>query len=221
MNRRRFLTLAAAACAADSARADTDLTPVRKWIERQAALKTLRASFRQLRFLKSVRKPLESAGKIWYAAPGSIRWESGDPPKIIAAVKTGGNLTVLHVGKRRAEVITAAQMKEKSDSQGIAFLESGFPGSMAEFQRRFAITAVERAGSYHRVDATLAEGANPVVRKFSFFILDSAWTLGGLHFQFRDGSRAEITFSDVVENAEIPPGCFDADLTGYAVETSG
>jgi outer membrane lipoprotein-sorting protein len=213
-----ILALAAALCAAPAAAAAPDLAPVKKWIERQAKIKTLHATFKQERHLKTVKKPLESTGGIWFQAPGSIRWQSGDPPKVIAIIKAGGDLTIQHTDKKKAEVLTRKELEEKSDGMGVAFLESGFPRSLEEFQKRFEVTSVEKSGDYYQVEAKLAEGANPVLRKTVFFIHDGTWTLGGMHFYFRDGSRVESTFSGVEENKPIPASLFAPNLEGYSVK---
>ena len=206
------MALSAAAIAAP------DLTPVKKWVERQSGIKTLQAKFSQSRQLKTVKKPLQSSGRIWYSAPGSIRWQSGDPAKTIAIVKPGGDLTVLHADKGEAEIFTRKDLEERSDGMGVAFLESGFPRNFEEFTKRFEVTEVEKTGDYYQVDARLAEGANPVLRKMVFFVHDGSWMLGGIHFYFRDGSRVESTFSEITENKPIDGALFTPDLKGYKVK---
>lgn len=215
---RRFFLFVAAAAALPAAEKAADLTPVEKWISRQAKVKSLAAEFKQSRVLKTVKKPLESTGRFWFAAPNSIRWQSGDPPKIIAAVKNGGDLTVLHVDKHEAEVFSRQQLNEKADGQGIAFLDSGFPKSFEEFQKRFQVTDVEKVGAYFKVQAKLAGTGNPILRKVEFYIQDGTWMLGGLHFHFRDGSRVETTFTRVMENQGMPDSQFTLDLTGCTVK---
>jgi outer membrane lipoprotein-sorting protein len=195
-----------------------DLTPVKKWVEHTATLKTFRANFTQLRFLRTVRKPLESSGTISFAAPGSIRWEAGAPVNMIATVKSGGSLTIQHPDKHEAEVITRTMLEEKSDGQGLALLESGFPQSFAEFQKKFEITGITKAGEVWQVEAKLIGSSGGAVRKLIFLIQDGAFTLNGLQFFFRDGSRVESNFTKFVENAALPKDCFVPDLKGYTVK---
>ncbi len=195
-----------------------DLTPVKKWVEHTAGLKTFRASFTQLRFLRTVRKPLESAGIIMFAAPGSIRWEAGAPVNMIATVKSGGSLTIQHPDKKEAEVITRAMLEEKSDGQALALVESGFPQSFAEFQKKFEVTGISKVGEVWQVEAKLAGSSGGAVRKLVFLIQDGAFTLNGLQFFFRDGSRVESTFTKFTENGALPKDCFVPDLKGYQMK---
>jgi outer membrane lipoprotein-sorting protein len=200
-----------------------DMTPVNKWVEHTAKLKTFSANFTQQRFLRTVRKPLESQGTIAFAAPGSVRWEARGQVNMIATVKAGGDLTIQHPNKehpeeQKAEVITRAMLQEKGDGQGLALLESGFPQSMAEFQKKFDVTKVEKQGDFWQVDAKLIGGASKAVTKVVFQIQDGAFTLSGLQFHFRDTSRVESRFTTFIENPKLPKDCFVPDLTGYKLK---
>lgn len=198
-----------------SVAADIDLAPVKQWVERTSKLKTFTASFTQLRFLKTVRKPLESSGTISFAAPDSIRWQSA---KLIATMKSGDNLTIQRPEKMEAEVIGHSQLQQKADDHGVAFLESGFPRSFEEFQKKFTVTAVTKNGAMWQVETKLAEGSNPIVRKFILLIHDGSFTLGGLQFFFRDGSRIESTFTNLKENPPLAADYFKPDLKGYTIK---
>jgi outer membrane lipoprotein-sorting protein len=213
-----ILTGAFFATAASAAADDIDMTPVKKWVERQSKIKTLVVDFTQKRYLKTVKKPLETSGKFFFAAPGSIRWQSGDPPKVIATVKKDGDLTVLHLDKKEAEVMTRQQLNDKTDGQGVAFLESGFPRDLDSFLQRFEVTSVAKDHDYFRVEAKFANSSNAIVRKFVFLIHEGTWILGGLQFHFRDGSRVESTFTKFVENQPVADSQFTPDLAGFAIK---
>ena len=210
-----FLLMSLILGVGSSVAADLDLAPVKQWVERTSKLKTFTASFTQLRYLKTVRKPLESSGTISFAAPDSIRWQSA---KLIATMKSGDSLTIQRPEKMEAEVIAHSQLQQKADDHGVAFLESGFPRSFEEFQKKFTITAVTKNGAMWQVETKLAEGSNPIVRKFILLIHDGSFTLGGLQFFFRDGSRIESTFTNLKENPGLPADCFKPDLKGYTVK---
>jgi outer membrane lipoprotein-sorting protein len=191
---------------------------VKKWVEHTSKLKTFSASFTQFRFLRTVRKPLESSGTITFAAPGSIRWEAGAPVNMIATIKAGGDLIIQHPDKKHAEVISRAKLEEKSDGQGLALLESGFPQSFDDFQKKFEVMNIVKVGEVWKVDAKLAGGASATVRKLVFLIQDGAFTLNGLQFYFRDGSHVESNFTKFTENAALPKDAFVPDLKGYEVK---
>lgn len=198
-----------------------DLTPVKKWIAQSADLKTFTASFHQLRYLKTVRKPLESTGTITYAAPDSFRWQSGEPAKMIATLKSGGDLTLQNPEKKEAEVITRKQLEEKADGQGLAFIESGFPKSYEEFSKKFEISAISKEGATYNVETKLAEGSSMIIRKMVLSIAEPDYALTGIQFFFRDGSRVESTFTSLKKNPAISKDAFTPDLSGYAVKKGG
>lgn len=194
---------------------EIDLSPVKQWVERTSKLKTFSANFTQLRYLKTVRKPLESTGTISFAAPDNIRWQSA---KLIATMKSGGDLTIQHPDKKEAEVLASSQLHEKADDHGVAFLESGFPRSFEDFRKKFEILAVTKSGANWQVETRLAQSSNPIVRKLVLLIQDGSFTLAGLQFFFRDGSRIESSFSNLQSNPTLPKDCFTPDLTGYTVK---
>ena len=201
--------------------AETDLTPVKKWVERTAKLKSFSANFLQRRYLKTVRKPLESTGTIQFVAPESFRWQAGNPATLIATAKTGGDLTIQRPQKKEAEVITHQQLQEKADGQGISLLESGFPRSFEEFQKKFEILSLTKSETTWSLEVKLAQASNAVVRKIVILFQDGSFTLSGLQLFFRDGSRIESYFTESKENPTLGKELFVPDLTGYAVKKGG
>lgn len=195
-----------------------DLTPVKKWVEHSASLKSLTVSFHQLRYLKTVTKPLASTGTIHFLAPDSFRLQSGEPAKLILTSKSGGNLTIQRPEKMEAEVFTREQVEAKADGHGLAFIESGFPRSMEAFQKRYEVTALTKQGSHWNVETKLINTSSKVVRKLVLIIADGRPTLSGLQIFFQDGTRMESTFSNHKENAGLNDALFVPNLTGYTIK---
>jgi outer membrane lipoprotein-sorting protein len=190
---------------------------LKTWITRSAKIQTAKAEFKQLRYLKTVRKPLESAGTVYFSAPGSIRWSSGD--KMIATIQPGKPLTIQHVEKKEAEVYTREMLEQKSGGQGLTLLESGFPRSLEGFQKQFKVLSTEKLdGGYVKFECELAGKTNPIIRKLVFFIKEQDGILGALHFYLRDGSRIENSFTQLTENPKLDDKLFTPDLTGYTVK---
>lgn len=195
-----------------------DLTPVKKWVERSASLKTLTVSFYQSRHLKAVTKPLTSTGTIHFQAPDTFRLQSGDPAKLILTSNSGGNLTIQRPEKMVAEVFTREQVQAKSDGHGLAFIESGFPRSMEAFQKRYEITAITKIENDWYVEAKPANTSSKVVSKLVLIIADRSAMLSGLRIFFKDDTWMESTFSNHKENAGLSDALFVPNLTGYTIK---
>ena len=54
------------------------------WLAQQAQAKTWSADVVQIRKLKSLVRPLESRGRVWFRQPNRFRWQLGEPPRTIA-----------------------------------------------------------------------------------------------------------------------------------------
>lgn len=196
-----------------------DLTPVKEWIARSGKIKSLIADFKQERQLRTVKKPLESTGRVWIEVGGPFRWQVGDPPKVVAVLGTGGEFTLLNESKKTAEVIPAESLEKDPAGQSLAFLKAGFPGSLEEFQKKFEVREIVREGDWDRVELKPVGGGNSLaVLKMLLYLHHDRHTLGSIHVYLRDGSRISTTFTAIQENPEIPASRFTVDLTGYGVK---
>lgn len=208
--------LAAASCA--SAAAPPDLAPVEEWIRKQADVRTIVADFRQERHVRTVRKPLVSTGRLWLTAGGPFRWQTGDPPALIAILNAAGEFTVVRPEKKEASVISREALEREEAARGLAFLHAGFPRSLDEFRRQFSIDSVTPAGDYDKVEGRPAgAGSASGVRKMVLYLHRPTRKLTSMQIHFRDGSWISNTFTGIQENAAIPPAQFEIDLSGYEV----
>lgn len=199
-----------------------DLAPVRRWITRQAKVKTLTADFRQERHLRTVRKPLVSEGKFWFTAGdggGAFRWQAGEPPKLIAILTPDREFCLMEPEKKEAQVFSRETVERDSGAQGLNFLKAGFAASLEELREQFQITEVAPEGEFWRVELKPARGGDRVVvRRMTLFLLRDGDTLTAMRLYFRDGSWMENAFTRFQENPAIPAELFRPDLTGYAVK---
>jgi outer membrane lipoprotein-sorting protein len=200
-----------------AAGAEPDMTPVRQWIEHAKAVKSVVVEFTQERHLRAVTKPLVSMGRMWFKAPGALRWQAGDPPKMIALQRArGGDFTVLEPKKREARIFSAAALKDKGGP--LAFIEAGFPTSLESFQKTFRIEEVSRHDGRVEISGRLNDRRLSVaVLKIVFVIEPPAQRLRTLEIWFRDGSRIVNRFSKVTEDAEVPDTLFVESLDGWKV----
>jgi hypothetical protein len=194
-----------------------DLVPVEKWIARAAGVKTVVAEFRQERQLRTLKKPLETTGKVWVSLlDGGLRMETGVPARVIAVLPPKGDLTLLDVEKKEAQIVPRAGLERERAGQALSFVMAGFPKDLASFQERFEITAVVPEQEWHRIELKpRGAGKSIAVLKVILMVEQSSHKLAALHVMLRDGSRIGQTFTDVRENAAIQPSIFAVDTAGY------
>lgn len=192
---------------------------VEKWVKRSAGVKTLVAAFRHERKLMTMRKPLESVGKLWYSAErGAFRLDSGDPVKFVAVVRGSGELTVMFPEKKEAEVMSGEAVERSELGQAMRFLTAGFPDSMETLRKRFEIVSVTAEGEWHRIELKPA-GAVPGATVSGLYVQveTATGTPGAVHLNLRDGTRISNVFTKLEENVEIAAERFEPVLEGYKV----
>lgn len=201
------------------AQAGPDLTPVKAWIAKQAGIKSLIVDIRQERHLRTVKKPLESAGRFWFVQGGAFRWQAGDPPKLVAVMTPAEEFSVIYPAKKTAEVFSKAALEREDAGQGIAFLRAGFPASLEEFLQRFEVTEIKSVDGWDQVEVKPAgAGSSFAVRKMVLTLNQKTNRLGAMQIHLRDGSWINNTVTDIKENPEIPESQFRYDLTGFEVK---
>lgn len=196
-----------------------DLAPVKAWIAQQAAVRSLIVDIKQERHLRTVKKPLESAGRFHFVQGGAFRWQAGDPPKLVAIMKTEGEFSVIYPAKKTAEVFSKASVDREDAGQGIVFLRAGFPESLEDFLERFEVISIKSAAGWDSVEVKPAGAASAfAVRKLVFSLNQQTHRLGAMQIHLRDGSWVNNTVTSIKENATIPASQFTYDLSGYEVK---
>lgn len=194
-----------------------DLAPVKKWIARQDDFRSVQADFTQTRALRALRSPVTTPGRIWFAAPHSLRWELGDPAKTIV-LRKADVYWLIQPAKKKAQRLSAASVGPEGGARGFAMMEFPLARDYAEFQRKFDILAVRTTGPRCQLEILPRD---PQARKFlSALRLEFDTATGHLHsFEMttRDGSAMRNEFSNVRTNQKFDRRIFDHDLTGYDV----
>ena len=205
------------ACSASAADPDMDL--VKRWLTKQAGAKAVAIDFTQTRELRSLKRPIEVEGKLWFKAPGSFRWELGQPARTIALQSAGDDMLVVEPAKKRAKRFTKESLLEKGRGRGVGFLGAGLPRGIEAFTAQFTITATQRKGELYHIEARLNnKRAALVLRKIVFFVDAGSLESRGFYLRFRDASSITTTFNKIVKNPSIPTSTFTFDLTGFDVK---
>lgn len=193
-----------------------DDAPVRGWIAKARSLRSIATEFRQERHLRAVTKPLVTAGRVWYRADGALRWELGDPPKLIALRPTAGaDVKVIEPAAKSVRTFSADEAGTKAGALGL--LDAGFPESYEAFDRRFRLDGIERdEGGSWRVTTQVRDTALAAAVQRMVFIIEAATShLQGLEVWLRDGSRIVNQFSNLRENAPVPDSLFQLATDGF------
>jgi outer membrane lipoprotein-sorting protein len=217
--RRSATVLVALALATGLPGAEPDLAPVSRWIDHARSLKALEVEFTQERHLRAVTRPLVSTGRVWFKAPGALRWQVGDPPKLVALQRSrGGEFTVLDMRTHEARVHPGGSLGDRSGS--FAFLEASFPASLEEFQKTFRIDRVEPSedGLIRVTGGVRNRRLDLAVLKVVFVIHPGSQHLRSVEIWFHDGSRIINRFTKVTENPEVPDRFFAESLEGWKVD---
>lgn len=199
-----------------------DLAPVRQWIERASQVKSLSVDFVQERYLKSVTRPLITPGRMYFKAPGSLRWQLGEPPKLIALQEErGGEFFLLEPREKKGQRFAGGSAGDAGrQSPARAILEASFPTTLEAFQERCRVTAVNHRDGSVIVEARLNDRRLSVaVMAIRFVIEEETSMLQRFEIDFRDASRIVTKFVRVEPNAKVPAEAFRESLEGYAIET--
>ena len=211
-----FLTLLLAATSALAADKAPDLAPLKKWIARQDDFRSVAADFTQTRSLRVLRDPVARPGRLWFATPGSFRWELGTPAKTIV-LRRGDSVLIITPEKKKAERRAASDAAEKTG--GMAMMRFPIAKDFADFQRQFEILA--STASERRCEVEVVP-RDPQARKFMTVMKIAFDTVTGhmLAFEmvFKDGSSLRNEFTNVRVNQKIEREQFDYDLTGFEVK---
>jgi len=183
-----------------------------RWLDQQSAIRTLSASFEEIRSLKGLKEPLRSYGKMWYQAPGKFRWQLGEPPRSI----------LLRDGER-VQWVDMKKMRMRDVSKGMGEGGIGFVPVLLgreEFYRRFEVASIKKEGKNYQVEARpTSKRLSAGMERLVFAFGEGKEDLNFFEIWFRDGSMVRNAFSNIVRDKPIPESVFRIDLKEFHHET--
>jgi len=198
--------------------AQPDTTLLGQWIEGQQQLKSLEIDFRQERQLKGLRRPVVSEGRIWLDRAERMRWQVGDPPRQIAIYRDR-EAFVIQPSKKLVQHRKLGDESNRQTEAEAAFLETGMPRSLADFEKFFIILATNEDGANQRVRLRPRDGrASAAVTHIDLLLDRGRKVLAGYDVSFRDGSEIRTRFLRIRNNPPLDESLFQPDLEGYKVE---
>jgi len=221
VNRKILLTLALC-CLAVVAHAESENTPLRAWLEHQAAIKTWQAEVTQIRHIKNLAQPLKNEGKLWFIQPNQFRWQLGEPARTLA-IRDGKQLLIVYPRLKQAERFPFDDVKDPAMKQALLLLEVGFPSNAETFFSRYELlseqTALdEQEKPYHQFELQpRATGARKLLEKLVLEVTDESQELRATQLFFTDGSSMRNEFYKQQYNQKFDPSILSEDLTGYDI----
>ena len=190
---------------------------LRAWLDQQAQVKTWSADVTQTRKLKSLTRPLESPGKVWFVHPNRFRWQLGEPPRTIA-VRSENELLVLHPRLEQAERYSLGDDLDPAWRQALALLDVGFPSDRDEFYAQYEPLSATRKGDvWHLVLRPAAQEARRLIEQVRFEVVAEDYILRATELVFPDGSTMRNEFHEHQLNPELDEKLFEVDLSGFEV----
>jgi len=189
-----------------------------RWISAQTNLHTWTADCTQTRSLKVLSQPLVAGGKVWVSVPDRFRWELGQPAQTVV-LRQPDHLLIIYPRLKRVEKYPLRGVQPGPWKDALALLEASFPRSRADLESRFRVSSVIETNSM--IQVTL-QPRSASARKFMAEIQVNVNTNGfsplATELRFSDGSSMRNDFTNVMVNAPLEPGLFDAKLDpGFTV----
>ena len=215
---RAFSILFLCLFAASSFAAETlDLAPLKQWIARQSEVRTVQADFTQTRSFHALKDPLTSPGRIYFSAPGSFRWEVGDPAKTIV-LRKGEFAYLVQPFKKRAQRFSAAELGKPGGANSLPMINFPLAKNYEDFERQFAVQSISVKGTDCHVELQPKDAQSQRFLDSLTLVFNTAnGYLIAFEARTHDGSTMRNDFSNVRFNEKLDPRMFDYDLTGFDV----
>lgn len=208
-----FLLLASTPLAAEDAE-----HLVERWLAKQAEVKTWSAEVTQKRKLRSLARPIESKGEVFFAQPNRFRWQLGTPPRTIA-VRTEGELLVAYPRLKQLERYPMTGELDPSWQQVLALLEVGFPSDVKTFNAAYEVVSAEAIDAGFRlVLRPASKEARRLIETVRLELSGEDFELLSTELEFPDGSTLRNDFSAQRRNPELDESVFAIeDVESYDV----
>lgn len=188
-----------------------------QWLNKQAAINTWTADVVQTRKIKSLVRPLESQGQVWFVQPNQFRWQLGSPPRTIA-VRTQQELQIIYPMLKQMERYPFDNITNPAMQQALALLEVGFPTDPEYFHARYELLSVNSTGEVRLFELQPKdEQARRLLAKVRLNVSSNDFTLLATELEFPDGSTMRNAFSNHRLNVKIDASLFQIDAMDYQV----
>lgn len=204
-------------CLVFSVEATEDDILLDKWLAKQAAIKTWTANVVQTRKIKSLVRPLESQGQVWFVQPNQFRWQLGSPPRTIA-VRTQQELQIIYPKLKQMERYPFDNITDPAMQQALALLEVGFPTHPEHFRARYELISITTSGDVYQFELQPRDKqARRLLTRVRMDASSKDLNLLATELEFPDGSTMRNAFSNHKLNVKIDASLFRIDAMDYQV----
>lgn len=188
------------------------------WLNRQAQVKSWSADVLQIRKLKSLVRPLESKGRVWFAQPNRFRWQLGEPPRTIAT-RTDRELVIVYPRLKQVERYPISAASNSAWKEAMALLDVGFPSDPKAFHSRYELISTKRSQKGWVLELRpAAKEALRLLERVRLEVTADDFILLATELVFPDGSTMRNQFSNHRLNPELEETLFEAEIgEGYQV----
>jgi len=184
------------------------------WLERQATITSLDASFTQQRKLPSLKEPVTTPGRITFAKPDKFRWQLGEPMQTLA-VSDGTTLTLIEESEKSARQIS----KDAPQAARFSLLSGKAFESKEAFYESFEIIESRTTSGIQQYTLKPKDRRMRSNVPWVFIDIDPVKKeLRAMELEMQDKSRVRTVFSNPKFNTKLPDSLFQPDLTGYQVK---
>ncbi len=182
------------------------------WLARQSEIQSWTAAVVQTRHLRSLAKPLESSGRVWFARPNQFRWQLGEPARTVA-VRSGEELVITYPRLRQVERYSLGAEIAPMWRYVLDLLELGFPSDAESFHERYELTeATSKDGVWAFRLRPSAEEARTLLEAVRIEVSETDLRLVSTELIFPDGSRMKNRFSELRIDPPLEPALFEAEV---------
>lgn len=204
-------------CLVFSVNAADDRMFLDQWLAKQVTIKTWTADVIQTRKIKSLLRPLESKGQVWFVLPNQFRWQLGNPPRTIA-VRNRQELLIAYPKLKQLERYPFDDINDPAMQQALALLDVGFPSNAEHFLARYELLSVTTAGEIRQFELQPKdEQARRLLVKVRLSVSTNNLVLQSTELEFPDGSTMRNSFSQHKINIDIDESLFQLDTKDYQV----
>ncbi len=184
------------------------------WLERQATITSLDASFTQQRKLPSLKEPVTTPGRISFAKPDKFRWQLGEPMQTLA-VSDGVTLTLIEESEKSARQIS----KDAPQAARFSLLSGKAFESKEAFYQSFEIIETRITAGIHQYTLKPKDRRMRSNVPWVFIDIDPVKKeMRAMELEMQDKSRVRTVFENPRFNNKLPDSLFKPDLTGYKVK---
>ena len=178
------------------------------WFAAQRALRGWSAEFTQIRALRTLARPLETPGRLWFAPPDRFRWELGRPARTLT-IRRGDTLWLVDPRLKRIERYPLTGDPRSPWRSAMALIEAGFPRDRAAFEQRFRVAAVTVTnGRYHVRFQPRAAATRRFIAALSVELRTNDFALRANTMTFVDGSTLRNEYTRTVRNPSLDDDLF-------------